>query len=43
MAYGPNVISLEVDSGLLAVLITICAIFAGVWYLLQRKGEVEKV
>jgi hypothetical protein len=43
MAYGPNVISLEVDSRLLAVLITICAIFAGVWYLLQRKGEVEKV
>ncbi len=43
MAYGPSVITLEVDPRLFAVLIAICAIFAGVCYLLQRKEEEEKV
>ena len=41
MAYGPSVISLEVDLRLLAVLIAICAIFAGVWYLFPHYGEDE--
>jgi hypothetical protein len=42
MAYGPSVISPEVDSRLPAVLIAICAIFAGVWYLFPRNGEDEE-
>lgn len=41
MGYGPSVISLEVDPRLLAVVIAICAIFAGVWYLIPRNGEDE--
>lgn len=43
MAYGPSVITLEVDPRHLAVLIAICAIFAGVWYLLKCNVEEEKV
>ncbi len=39
MAYGPSVISFEVDPRHLAVLIAICAIFAGVWYLFPCNGE----
>ena len=42
MAYGPSVFSLEVDPRLLAVVIAICAIFAGFWYLLPRNGEDEE-
>jgi len=42
MAYGPSVISLEVDLRLLAVLIAICAIFAGICYRFPRNGEDEE-
>ena len=42
MAYGPSVFSLEVDPRLLAVVIAICVIFAGVWYLIPRNRDDEE-
>ena len=42
MAYGPSVFSFEVDPRLLAVVIAICVIFAGVWYLIPRNRDDEE-
>jgi hypothetical protein len=39
MAYGPSVIALAIDPRLLALLIAICAVITGAWYLLPRNGE----
>jgi hypothetical protein len=42
MAYGPGMIALAIDPRPIAVLIAICAIIAGFWYLLPHREEEEK-
>jgi hypothetical protein len=42
LAYGPSVITFTIDPRLLAGLVAICAIIAGVWYLLPHNEEDTK-
>lgn len=39
MTYGPSVITFVIDPRLFAVLIAICVIIAGVWYLFPRDDD----